>query len=80
MRFTISEIRNFIKIHNIKPSDIFNREDLIKCPVVKKYLEAKKTEIKKAVTNAYQKRKRLERKFDKFREKAELKKIKRVKP
>lgn len=66
MKHTIKEIRDFIKAKNIKPLDIFSRKDLEKDPVIKKYVEAKK---KKAVSDAYQKRKRLQRKYDKLREK-----------
>ena len=75
MKITIKEARDYIKAKNIKPSDIFSRKDFIEDPVIKKYLEAKKKETKKIVTDMYQKRKRLERKYYKKRLEHEKKRL-----
>jgi len=66
MEITISEVRNFIKSENLKPSDIFGLGDLTKDPMIEEHLEAEK---KKAVTGEYKNRKRDEEGYEKLKEK-----------
>lgn len=63
---TISEVRDFIKAGNLKPSDIFGLGDLTKDPMIEEHIEQAR---KEAVKGEYEHRKRDEEGFDKTKEK-----------
>ena len=63
---TISEIRDFIKAENLKPSDIYGLGDLTKDPMIEEHIEQAK---KGALKGEYEHRKRDEMGFDKTKEK-----------
>jgi len=62
---TISEVRDFIKAENLKPSDIFGLGDLTKDPMIEEHIEQAK---KEALKGEYEHRKRDEAGFDKTKE------------
>ena len=62
---TISEVRDFIKAENLKPSDIYGLGDLTKDPMIEEHVEQAK---KAAVKGEYEHRKRDEEGFDKTKE------------
>jgi len=66
MGITISEVRNFIKSENLKPSDIYGLGDLTKDPMIEEHIEAEK---KKATTGEYKNRKRDEEGYEKLKDK-----------
>ncbi len=66
MGITVSEVRDFIKSGNLKPSDLFGVGDLTKDPMIEEHIEA---EAKKAKSGEYEHRKRDEEGYEKVKEK-----------
>ncbi len=64
MGITITEVRDFIKSGNLKPSDIFGLGDLTKDPMIQEHIEA---ESKKSVSGEYEHRKRDEEGYEKLK-------------
>lgn len=66
MGITITEVRDFIKSGNLKPSDIFGLGDLTKDPMIEEHILA---ESKKNATEGYEHRKRDEEGFERLKAK-----------
>jgi len=65
MGITVSEVRDFIKVEKLLPSDLFGREDLTKDPIVEDHIEKSKEGI---VKGEIERRKKINEGFDKTKD------------